>query len=86
MRFTVFWTRRLHLYKMQIYHGIVRGIFGSDLSIERREAEDSDHLIEICDVDILSPAGVPIASYDESKSTEEKKTAIRGESDAARRH
>ena len=59
-------------------------LFGesSDLtfSIERREAEDSDHLIEICDVDILSPAGVPIASYDRIEIDGRKKTAIRGES------
>ncbi len=57
-------------------------LFGesSDLtfSIERREADDSDHLIEICDVDILSPAGVPIASYDRIEIDGRKKDGDQG--------
>ncbi len=59
-------------------------LFGesSDLTfrIQPSEKPESGHIIEIRDVDILSPAGIPIASYDRIEIDGRKKTAIRGES------
>lgn len=49
-------------------------------AIRHRDAEERDHLIELNDIDVLSPAGIPIASYDSVTIDARKKTAIRGES------